>query len=68
MKKPTSKDAHNRHRPFFSVLLIGPNPAQISILFHKNLPPRDFSIMTLYPAIVPSAYYYVVGNNDPQKM
>ena len=32
---------------FFSVLLIGPNPAQISILFHKNLPPRDFSIMTL---------------------
>ena len=24
--------------------------------------------MTLYPAIVPSAYCYVVGNNDPQKM
>ena len=25
----------------------GPNPAKISILFHKNLPPWDFSIMTL---------------------
>ena len=31
MKKPYSKVTHNRPRPFFSVLPIGPNPAQISI-------------------------------------
>ena len=32
---------------FFSVLPTGPKPAQISNIFHRNLPPRDFSIMTL---------------------
>ena len=31
MKKPPSKVAHNRPRPFLSALPIGPNPAQISI-------------------------------------
>ena len=31
----------------FSVMPAGPNPAQISFLFHKILPPRVFSIMTL---------------------
>ena len=31
MKKAPSKIAHNLPRPFFSVLPIGPNPAQISI-------------------------------------
>ena len=34
--------------PFFSELPIGSNPSQISIqLFHKNLPPREFSLMTV---------------------
>ena len=51
MKKPPSKVAHNRPRPFFSVLPISPNPVQIQpksqFLFQKNLPPWDFSIMTL---------------------
>jgi hypothetical protein len=31
MKKTSSKVAHNQPRPFFSVLPVGPNPAQISI-------------------------------------
>jgi len=31
MKKTPSKVAHNQPKPFFSVLPIGPNPAQISI-------------------------------------
>ena len=31
MKKPPSKVAHYRPKPFFSVLPIGLNPAQISI-------------------------------------
>ena len=31
MKRTPSKVAHNRPRPFFSVLPIGPNPARISI-------------------------------------
>ena len=46
MKKPLSKVAHNRPN-FFSVLPTGPKPAQISDIFHRKLPPRDFSIMTL---------------------
>ena len=50
MKKPISKDAHNRHRPFFSVLLIGPNPAQISL--------RNFSIMSLVTFFVQWPYIY----------
>ena len=39
---------HNLPRPFFSVLPTGPKPAQISFPVHKNLPPRDFSIMTFF--------------------
>ena len=50
MKKPPSKVAHNRPRPFFFQYC---QSAQIQpksqFLFHKNLPPRDFSIMTLEP-------------------
>ena len=34
--------------PFFSVLPTGPRPAQISDIFNRNLPPRDFSKMTLF--------------------
>ena len=47
MKKPPSIDAHNHPQFFFSVLTTGPKPAQISNIFHRNLPPHDFSIMTL---------------------
>ena len=36
---------------FFSVMPTGPNPAQISIPVPKNLPLRDFSIMTLGPPV-----------------
>ena len=36
---------------FFSVLPTGPKPAQISNIFHRNLPPCDFSIMTLLACI-----------------
>ena len=39
IEKTPSKVAHNRARPFFSVLPIGPNPAQIQIL--------EFFVMTL---------------------
>ena len=35
---------------FFSVLPTSPNPAQILDIFHRNLPPRNFSIMTLVQA------------------
>ena len=38
MKNPPSKVAHNRPRPFFSVLPIGPNPAQISIPVPQKSP------------------------------
>ena len=37
-KKPLSIVAHNRPRPFFSVLPIGPNPAQILIPVPKKSP------------------------------
>ena len=30
--------------PFFLVLPTGPKPAQISNIFNRNLPPRDFYI------------------------
>ena len=52
MKKPASKVA---------------KPAQIQpksqFLFHKNLPPRNFSIMTLYLILVhmTNANYFVSG-------
>ena len=38
MKKLPSKVSHNRPRPFFSVLSIGPQPAQISIPVSKKPP------------------------------
>ena len=44
MKKTPSKVAHNWPRPFF---LRTANRPKSQFLFHKNLPPRDFSIMTL---------------------
>ena len=51
MKKPSSKVAHNRPKLFFSVLPIGPKPAQITFtldfLFHKNVSLREFYKMTL---------------------
>ena len=48
IKKTLSKVAHNWSTMFFSALLTGPKPAQISDIFHRNLPPRDFSIITLH--------------------
>ena len=47
MKKLLSKVSHNQPQFFFSVLQTSPKPALISDIFHKNLPLRDFSIMTL---------------------
>ena len=51
LKKTASKVAHNRPKFVFSVM----PPAQIQLkskfLFHKNLPPQDFSIMTLTLAL-----------------
>ena len=47
MKKPPSKVAHNWPKIIFSVLPTSPKPAQISAIFHRNLPQCDFSIMTL---------------------
>ena len=48
LEKPASKVAHNRPKGFFFQYC---QPAQIQpksqLLFHKNLPPRDFFIMTL---------------------
>ena len=44
--KTSSKVAHNWPN-FFLVLPTGPKPAQISNIFHRNLPPPDFYIMTL---------------------
>jgi hypothetical protein len=50
MKKPASKVA---------------KPAQIQpksqFLFHKNLPPRDFSIMTLMPGNILFMPFYASG-------
>ena len=48
MKKTLSKVAHNQPI-FFStyIFLFGPKPAQISDIFHKNLPLGDFSVMIL---------------------
>ena len=49
MKKPASKVAHNQPSPlFFSTAQIQPNS---QFLFDKNLPPRDFSIITLLASI-----------------
>mgnify|MGYP001209029698 CR=1 FL=1 len=45
IEKTPSKVAHNRARPFFSVLPIGPNPAQIPIL--------EFFVMTVALAMWP---------------
>ena len=51
MKKPASKVAE---------------PAQIQpksqFLFHKNLPPRDFSIMTLVITVVTLSMYYLISS------
>ena len=44
MKKPASKIAHNWLKSF---VFINANRSKSQFLFHKNLPPRDFSIMTL---------------------
>ena len=48
LKKPASKVAYNRSKCLFFQKC---QPAQIQpkcqFLFHKNLPPRDFSILTL---------------------
>ena len=56
MKKLASKVAHNRPKCVFSLM----PPAQIQLksqfLFHKNLPPRDFSIMTL---VVVDTYFII---------
>ena len=41
MKQPPSKVAHNLPKPFFSVLPIGPNPAQISIPVPKKSPTAE---------------------------
>ena len=46
-KKTLSKVGHNQPKIYFSVLPTGPKPAQISDIFHRNLPPCYFSIMTL---------------------
>ena len=51
MKKTPSKVAHSRPRLFFQncqSTQIKPKP---QFLFHKNLPPQDFSIMTLPDSI-----------------
>ena len=52
MTKPLSKVAHNRPKYFFSVLPTSPQPAQISDIFHRNLPPSNFSILTLDTGVV----------------
>ena len=44
IKKPPSKVAHNRPRPFF---FNAANWPKSQFLFHNNLPPQDFSILTL---------------------
>ena len=59
MKKTLSKVAHNRPKFFLSVLPTGSKPAQISDLFHRNLPPRDFSIMTLVDSMYSNIGYQV---------
>ena len=41
-------------------MLTGPKPAQISDIFHKNLPPRDFSILTLVALLL--AFHRVAFN------
>ena len=46
MKKEASKVAHNRPI-FFSVLPTFRIQPKSQFLFHKNLPPRDLSILTL---------------------
>ena len=62
MKKPPSKVAHNHPKFFFSVLPTSQKPDQISDIFHRNLPLRDFSIMTLiihtYMQTIDSFYSY----------
>ena len=50
MKKTLSKVAHNQSPIFFSLLPTGPKPTQISDIFDRNLPPREFAIMTLLAA------------------
>ena len=38
---------HNQSK-FFSILQIGPKPAQISNIFHRNFPPWDFLVVCMY--------------------
>ena len=55
MKKPPSKVAHNRLRPFFQYCQTAQIKPKSQFLFHENLPPWDFSIMTL-PVVCPGAW------------
>ena len=48
VKKPPSKFAHNWPRPFLQYCQFAQIKPKYQFLLHKNLPPRDFSIMTLY--------------------
>ena len=48
MKKLPAKVGNNWPN-FFSVLPTGPKSAHISVIFHSNLQPLDFSRMTLVP-------------------
>ena len=50
-EKTLKKVAHNRP-PFFSELPTSPKPVRISNAFHRNLPPRVFSIITLAVGIM----------------
>ena len=40
------------------LLIIGPDQPKSQFLFHKNLPPRDFSIMTLVKTITKKLNYF----------
>ena len=50
-KRPPSKVAPNRPRPFFQYCQSAQIKPKSQFLFHKNLPPQDFSIMTLPDSI-----------------
>ena len=47
MKISPLKVAQNWTRPFFQYCQLAQIQPKSQFLFHKNLPPRDFSIMTM---------------------
>ena len=64
MKKTASKVAHNRLEFFFQYCQSAQIQPRSQFLFHKNLQPREFSIITLVQGLVMRTKFLGLGKMD----